>query len=82
MIVDILTIIAIYIGIVWSIYMSLIFRREYKKLKKEAVKKVDEIVDKAQEVSKEMKYSILGLASLAAMAIFVGSLLLNKLTPE
>ena len=74
MIVDILTIIAVYLGIAWSIYMSLIFRREYKKLKKEAAKKVDEIVDKAQQTSEKLILGVMLTAALAAATFTIYSL--------
>ena len=79
MIVDILTIIAVYLGIAWSIYMSLIFRREYKKVKDQAVKKVDDILDRAQVVSKELKYSMLGLAGILGMIAL--AIVIAKYTP-
>ena len=74
MIADILTIIAIYIGIAWSIYMSLIFRREYKKIKEASVKKIDEIVDKAQQTSEKLILGVMLTVALAAATFTIYTL--------
>ena len=69
MIVDILMMIAIYLGVAWSIYMSLLFRREYTRVKEEALRKVDEVVEKAQESAGKLLYAILLLSGIVVTAV-------------
>ncbi len=80
MIVDILMTVAIYFGITWTIYMSLMLRKEYKKVKEKAVKKVDEIIDKAQQTSEKLALGMMLTATLVAATFAV--YILYRYTPE
>ena len=81
MIVDILMMIAIYLGVAWSIYMSLLFRREYTRVKEEALKKVDEVVEKAQESAGKIGYALISMAGVIGFAVMV-ALMLGSLHPD